>query len=142
MVDLLGRAGLLKDASELIATMPIRPDLCIWGALLNSCRIHGSAAMAEATVVKVLQAEAETTGNHMLITNLYAACGMWDDSKRVKVMAKEAGLKKCPGQSWIEVRNKAFAFTAGSILLPEADEIFRMLDDLYREMEDEKHTDF
>lgn len=142
MVDLLGRAGLLKDASELIKTMPMRPDLCVWGALLNSCRIHGNAAMAEATVVKVLQAEAETTGNHMLITNLYAACGMWDDSKRVRVMTKEAGLKKSPGQSWIEVRNKVFAFTAGSILLPGADDIFRMLDDLYRAMEDEERAIF
>ncbi|GJN05525.1 hypothetical protein PR202_ga23158 [Eleusine coracana subsp. coracana] len=139
MVDLLGRAGLLRDASELIEMMPMRPDLCVWGALLNSCRIHGNAAMAEATVVKVLQAEAETTGNHMLITNLYAACGMWDDSKRVRVMTKEAGLKKSPGHSWIELRNKVFAFTAGSASLPGADGIFRVLNDLYREMEEEKH---
>ncbi|XP_062195390.1 putative pentatricopeptide repeat-containing protein At1g17630 [Phragmites australis] len=140
MVDLLGRAGLLKDASELIKTMPMRPDLCVWGALLNSCRIHGNAAMAEATVAKVLQAETETTGNHMLITNLYAACGMWDDSKRVRVMTKEAGLKKNPGQSWIELTNKVFAFTAGNAPFPGAEEIFRVLDDLYREMEDEKET--
>ncbi|KAF8663261.1 hypothetical protein HU200_055871 [Digitaria exilis] len=140
MVDLLGRAGLLKDACELIETMPMRPDLCVGGALLNSCRMHGNAAMAETTIAKVLQAETETTGNHMLITNLYATCGMWDDSKRVRVMTKEAGLKKNPGQSWIEVKNKVFAFTAGNALLPEAEEIFSVLDDLYAEMEDEKHA--
>ncbi|KAF0915969.1 hypothetical protein E2562_000604 [Oryza meyeriana var. granulata] len=52
----------------LIETMPTRPDLCVWGALLNSCRIHGDAAMAEATIAKVLHSEAESTGNHMLIT--------------------------------------------------------------------------
>ncbi|KAF8705698.1 hypothetical protein HU200_030893 [Digitaria exilis] len=140
MVDLLGRAGLLKDACELIETMPVRPDLCIWGALLNSCRMHGNAAMAEATIAKVLQAETDTTGNQMLITNLYATCGMWDDSKRVRVMTKEAGLKKNPGQSCIEVKNKVFAFTAGNASLPEAEEIFSVLDDLYAEMEDEKHA--
>ena len=139
MVDLLGRAGLLKDASELIETMPMRPDLCVCGVLLNSCRMHGNAGMAEATIAKVLQAETETTGNHMLITNLYATCGMWDESKRVRVMTKEAGLRKNPGQSWIEVKNKVFAFTAGNTPLPEAAEIFRVLDDLYGEMEDEKH---
>ncbi|CAO2186060.1 unnamed protein product [Urochloa humidicola] len=141
MVDLLGRAGLLKDASELIDTMPMRPDLCVWGALLNSCRMHGNTAMAEAAIAKVLQAEAESTGNHMLITNLYASCGMWDDSQRVRVMTKEAGLKKNPGQSWIEVKNKVFAFTSGNALLPEAQEIFRVLGDLYVEMEDEKHQE-
>jgi pentatricopeptide repeat protein len=140
MVDLLGRAGLLKDASDLIETMPMRPDLCMRGALLNSCRMHGNAAMAEATIAKVLQAETETTGNHMLITNLYATCGMWEDSKRVRVMTKEAGLRKNPGQSWIEVKKKVFAFTAGNVSLPEAEDIFRLLDDLYSEMEDEKHA--
>jgi hypothetical protein len=65
-----GACRVAQRSSELIATMPMRPDLCVWGALLNSCRIHGSAAMAETTVVKVLQAEAETTGNHMLIINM------------------------------------------------------------------------
>jgi pentatricopeptide repeat protein len=140
MVDLLGRAGLLKDASELIETMPMRPDLCVWGALLNSCGLHGDAAVAEAAIAKVLQTETVTTGNHTLITNLYAACGMWDDSKRVRMMTKEAGLRKNPGQSWIEVRNKVFAFTAGSTPLSEAEEVLRVLDDLYGEMEDEKRA--
>ncbi|CAM0880227.1 unnamed protein product [Alopecurus aequalis] len=141
MVDLLGRAGLLKDASELIETMPVEADLCVWGALLNSCRIHGDAAVAEATIAKVLQAGAESTGNHTLITNLYAACGMWDDSKRVRVMTREAGLRKNPGQSWIEVKDKVFAFAAGSVppALPGAEEVFGVLDDLYEEMEDERH---
>ncbi|CAD6240288.1 unnamed protein product [Miscanthus lutarioriparius] len=137
MVDLLGRAGLLRDASELIEMMPMRPDLCMWGALLNACRTHGDATVAEAAIAKVLQVETVTTGNHTLITNLYAACGMWDDSKRVRVMTKEAGLRKNPGQSWIEVRNKVFSFTAGSTPLSEAEEVFRVLDDLYGEMEDE-----
>ncbi|KAG0536071.1 hypothetical protein BDA96_03G033000 [Sorghum bicolor] len=140
MVDLLGRAGLLKDVFDLIETMPMRPDLCVWGALLNSCRIHGDAAVAEAAIAKVLQVDTETTGNHTLITNLYAACGMWDDSKRVRVMTREAGLRKNPGQSWIEVRNKVFAFTAGSAPPSEAEEVFRVLDDLYGEMEDEKRA--
>jgi pentatricopeptide repeat protein len=140
MVDLLGRAGLLRGACELIDTMPMKPDLCVWGALLNSCRIHGDAALAEAAMAKVLQAETATTGNRTLITNLYAACGMWDDSKRVRMTMKEAGLRKNPGQSWIEVRNKVFAFTAWSAPPSEAEEVFRVLDDLYGEMKDEKRS--
>uniref|UniRef100_A0A0E0JF78 Pentatricopeptide repeat-containing protein n=1 Tax=Oryza punctata TaxID=4537 RepID=A0A0E0JF78_ORYPU len=140
MVDLLGRAGLLRDASELIETMPMRPDLCVWGALLNSCRIHGDAAMAEATIANVLQSEAQSTGNHILITNLYAMCGMWDESKKVRVMTKEAGLRKNPGQSWIETNNKVVAFAAGSAPpnLAGAEDVFRVLDELYAEMEDEQ----
>lgn len=40
LVDLLGRAGLLKEAKEVIETMPIEPNAAIWGALLNV--INGS----------------------------------------------------------------------------------------------------
>ncbi|KAF7814403.1 pentatricopeptide repeat-containing protein [Senna tora] len=40
MVDLLGRAGLLKKAEDMISSMPMAPDVAIWGALLNACRIH------------------------------------------------------------------------------------------------------
>uniref|UniRef100_J3KXB7 Pentatricopeptide repeat-containing protein n=2 Tax=Oryza brachyantha TaxID=4533 RepID=J3KXB7_ORYBR len=136
MVDLLGRAGLLGYASELIETMPMRPDPCVWGALLNSCRIHGDAAMAEATIARVLRSEANGTGHHMLITNLYAMCGMWDKSKKVRVMTRETGLRKNPGQSWIEVNNTVVAFTSGGTppSLPGAEDVFRALDTLYAEM--------
>ncbi|KAK3160625.1 hypothetical protein QOZ80_1BG0062050 [Eleusine coracana subsp. coracana] len=69
--------------------------------------IHGNAAIAEATVVKVLQAEAETTGNHMLITNLYAACGMWDDSKR---SASKVAV------TWTALNSTLASFIAGDTL--------------------------
>ncbi|KAE8690977.1 acyl-CoA synthetase family member 4 [Hibiscus syriacus] len=41
MVDLLGRAGLIHEAEEFIANMPIEPDAFVWGALLGACKIHG-----------------------------------------------------------------------------------------------------
>ncbi|KAJ0480862.1 putative tetratricopeptide-like helical domain superfamily [Helianthus annuus] len=33
MLDLLGRAGLLNEAEEVINNMPIKPDDSVWGAL-------------------------------------------------------------------------------------------------------------
>ncbi|KAF2301896.1 hypothetical protein GH714_030253 [Hevea brasiliensis] len=40
MVDLLSRVGNLSEAYRIIKSMPFPAEACIWGALLNGCRIH------------------------------------------------------------------------------------------------------
>lgn len=47
MVDLLGRAGYLDEAWDLIHKMPMLPDATVWGAFLSSCRIHKNLELGE-----------------------------------------------------------------------------------------------
>ncbi|CAA6656276.1 unnamed protein product [Spirodela intermedia] len=47
MVDLLGRAGLLREALEVGSAVPVEPNSVVWGSLLNVRRIHGNLTMAE-----------------------------------------------------------------------------------------------
>jgi len=47
MVDLLGRAGKLKEATNLIESMPYRPHAAILGSLLGAARIHKNVEVAE-----------------------------------------------------------------------------------------------
>jgi pentatricopeptide repeat protein len=54
MVDLLGRAGDLHKAEDLIKTMPCEPNVAVWNALLGACRIHGDVEMGERVVKRVL----------------------------------------------------------------------------------------
>ncbi|URE14664.1 Pentatricopeptide repeat-containing protein [Musa troglodytarum] len=138
LVDLLGRAGLVREAIELIECMPTKPNACVWGALLNSCRICGGTVVAEDTVAQVLGLEGQASGNYMLLSNLYAACGRWEDSARVRVMTKTKGLKKTPGQSWIEMQNKFYAFSAAGTLPPGAEGVYVVLEDLYQQMASDK----
>jgi pentatricopeptide repeat protein len=42
MVDLLGKAGRIEEAEELISRMPFRPGVLVWQALLGACRLHGN----------------------------------------------------------------------------------------------------
>ncbi|KAL1369734.1 hypothetical protein HN51_000103 [Arachis hypogaea] len=134
MVDLLGRAGLLQEASDIVRNMPIEPNDCVWGALLNSCRMHRDTDIAEETESNILTLKSEITGSFMLLSNIYAASGRWEDSARVRVSAKSKGLKKTPGQSWIEVRKKFYSFSAGSILHLRQDETYGILEELTRQM--------
>lgn len=47
MVDLLGRAGQVEEAEELVLGMTVEPDAALWGALLGACKIHGKVEVAE-----------------------------------------------------------------------------------------------
>ncbi|XP_054800171.1 pentatricopeptide repeat-containing protein At5g56310-like [Prosopis cineraria] len=57
MVDILGRAGRLQEAMELIRTMPFAPDAIVWRAFLGACRIHKNIELAEEATVNLLQLE-------------------------------------------------------------------------------------
>ncbi|RZC48713.1 hypothetical protein C5167_017145 [Papaver somniferum] len=66
MVDLLGRAGALEEAEELIEDMPMEPDVATWGALLGACEKHGNTDMGERIGTKLIernQRENEETGS-------------------------------------------------------------------------------
>lgn len=135
MVDLLGRAGLLQEASKFVKMIPIKPNACVWGALLNSCRIYKNMAVAEETF-KSSGLHSEGTGSYMLLSNIYAECERWEDSAKMRVLTKMKGLKKSPGQSWIEVKKKIYLFSAGNLMQPGLEKVYKVLEDLGLQMED------
>lgn len=101
LVDLLGRGGKVLEAYHLIWTMPIEPDLYVWGALLGACRHHGHVDLAEIAVKRLAELEPESAGSSLLISNLYAEAGNWGNSSRVKRAMRKRKLRKFPGCSWI-----------------------------------------
>ncbi|CAN5960213.1 unnamed protein product [Sphagnum jensenii] len=42
MVDLLGHAGNLQEAENMIKSTPFKPDVATWMGLLGACRTHGN----------------------------------------------------------------------------------------------------
>ncbi|KAK9099350.1 hypothetical protein Syun_026395 [Stephania yunnanensis] len=135
MVDLLGRAGLLQEACDIVKNMPMEPNVCVWGALLNSCQMYKNTDLAEVAASKIFSLETRAVGSYILLSNLYAACGSWQNSAKVRMLAKTKGLKKNPGQSWIEVQNKVHTFLAGNALQPGLEEVYHVLGDLGLKME-------
>nr|XP_043626783.1 putative pentatricopeptide repeat-containing protein At1g17630 [Erigeron canadensis] len=133
MVDLLGRAGLFHEASEVARQMPIEPNVCVWGALLNSSRMHKNADWDEGSVSKIL-GTSSATGNYMLLSNIYAQSGQWEDSAKVRVSARVRGLTKAPGQSWIELNKRVHMFTAGNLIQREMIEVQTLLKTLSFQM--------
>ncbi|XP_010533217.1 PREDICTED: putative pentatricopeptide repeat-containing protein At3g23330 [Tarenaya hassleriana] len=54
MVDMLGKAGLIDEAKDLVMDMKAEPDGALWRALLTACRIHKRVDVAEWANLKML----------------------------------------------------------------------------------------
>ncbi|MCL7026558.1 hypothetical protein MKW94_003818 [Papaver nudicaule] len=103
MVDLLGRAGKLKEAETLVNQVKY-PDVVLWRTLLSSCRIHGKVEMAERVMNRIVELEPGDEGAHTLMTNVYASKENWNEVTKRKVIMKKMKLKKnIPAMSWIEI---------------------------------------
>ncbi|XP_024963285.1 pentatricopeptide repeat-containing protein At1g09190 isoform X2 [Cynara cardunculus var. scolymus] len=101
MVDLLGRGGSVKEAYDLVKSMPMKPNGALWGALLSCCRNHGYLEVAEVAVKELMVLEPWNSGNYVLLSNIYAENGKWDEVEKVRVLMMESKIEKTPGQSFI-----------------------------------------
>ncbi|KAE8055546.1 hypothetical protein FH972_012379 [Carpinus fangiana] len=93
MVDLLARASLMKDSKEIIK-------------------------LGEIVAKRLIELEPRDIGPYVLLSNIYAAEGKWDDVEFVRRMMKEKGLQKASGSSLVhlgEFESESFVGN-GSIL--------------------------
>ncbi|XP_052192035.1 pentatricopeptide repeat-containing protein ELI1, chloroplastic-like [Diospyros lotus] len=134
VVDLLSRAGRLLEAKELIYDMPMQAGPSVWGALLAGCRKHRNLEIAEIAAWKLFVLEPENSGNYILLSNMYADVGMWEEVNNLRVVLKSQGVKKNPGSSWIEINGKAHLFLGGDMSHLQSKEINLLLETLPEKM--------
>lgn len=131
-IDLLGRAGHLEKAYEVVQNMPIEPDIVVWRALLSACRIHGYVGLSEHIVHHIARLDLSSHGGgYTLISNLYASVGRWDKVAEVRKVMNDRN-QSSPGCSWIEVSGVVHEFLAADRLHPQIEEIHKKLDDVLK----------
>ncbi|KAL4329419.1 pentatricopeptide repeat-containing protein At1g11290, chloroplastic-like [Arachis ipaensis] len=106
MVDLLGRAGQIDKASEIIDAIPFKPDARVYGPLLSACKLHSETHFAEVAAQKLINIEPKNAGNYVLLSNIYAAAGKWEKVAEMRSFLRDRGLKKTPGCSWLELHGQ------------------------------------
>ncbi|KAJ4851263.1 hypothetical protein Tsubulata_019952 [Turnera subulata] len=113
LVDLLGRAGVLDQALEILDTMPMKPSLTLWGSLLLACRIHKNVALAQVVVDRLVELKADDSGVYILLSNICADAGRWEDAIKAREQMKNRKVKKEAGKSVIEVDGDVHEFVSG-----------------------------
>lgn len=113
MVSLLGRAGLLEEAVDLLRKSPFAkkcPEL--WRILLSSCVELKDLAIGVHAAEQALELDPDDMSTHILLSNLYASAGKWDVVAEIRKRIRGMMVEKEPGLSWIEIKSMVHVFSA------------------------------
>ncbi|BAT92125.1 Pentatricopeptide repeat-containing protein [Vigna angularis] len=110
IVDLLGRAGKLKEAYEFIMRMPIDPDDVIWRTLLGACKIHEDVVMGEKVGKFLLQLEecshpelTSKSEDYVSLSNVYALAERWVEVESVRKQMRAKRISNNAGCSAVQI---------------------------------------
>jgi pentatricopeptide repeat protein len=89
LVDLLGRAGYLVEAEEVVNRMPQTPVGATWGALLGACRLHGNVKLAERAALFWTQLEPQNAEVYVSLAHIYLTASLWQQAMAVQKLMGE-----------------------------------------------------
>ncbi|KFK29928.1 hypothetical protein AALP_AA7G196500 [Arabis alpina] len=145
LADALGRAGLVQQAENLIESMSMKASASMYRTLLAACRAKGDTETGKRVATKLLELEPLDSSAYVLLSNMYAAASKWDEMKLARTMMKGQKVKKDPGFSWIEVKNKIHLFVVDDRSNPQTELIYMKVKDMIRDIKQEGYvpeTDF
>lgn len=101
IIDLLGRAGYLDETERLVDRKHIDIDSTAWWTLFSSCAAHGNLRLGRIVAGFLLETEQHDPAVYVLLSNIYADAGKWEESAGVRELMNKVGVMKQPGSSWI-----------------------------------------
>ncbi|CAK7322958.1 unnamed protein product [Dovyalis caffra] len=76
MINMLGQAGWLEQAYELISNMPLPSNDAVWGVLLAACRKYGDTYMGERVVKKLIELKPDEGWYYTILRDIYVAAAL------------------------------------------------------------------
>ncbi|TVU03133.1 hypothetical protein EJB05_51344, partial [Eragrostis curvula] len=106
MADLLGRAGLIDEAIDMVRKMPMEVDSYVWGGILAGCRMHRHVEAAEVAAWHLLELNPDDSGVYSAVAGIYADAGRWEDVTRIRKLMDEKISQRNVGKSSITTEYK------------------------------------
>ncbi|PKU86337.1 Pentatricopeptide repeat-containing protein [Dendrobium catenatum] len=103
VVDLLSRAGELRQAHGIVKGMPFKLGASVMGLLLNGCLIHRNIEL-RMEVMKLITERRD--GEYMMMANMCAVAGYHEEATEWRDKMRENGVIKKAGYSMIEIDGK------------------------------------
>ncbi|KAJ4961239.1 hypothetical protein NE237_021149 [Protea cynaroides] len=103
MVDLLGRAGLLEEAEELLKLAPVKGDSVMWSSLLRSCKIHRNEKVGRRAAKALAELKPDDPAAYLQALSFYSELGDLDTAVKIRETIGRRKMSKDVGYSWIEL---------------------------------------
>ncbi|KAI4344866.1 hypothetical protein L6164_012053 [Bauhinia variegata] len=101
IVDLLGRNGYLDEAERIIKGEYFESHSNILWSLFSACAAHGDLKLGRTVASLLLEREHNDPSIYVLLSNIYAAAGQWEEAANLRDIIRKNGKMKQPGCSWI-----------------------------------------
>ncbi|OVA04657.1 Pentatricopeptide repeat [Macleaya cordata] len=152
MANLYAGAGLLQEAEKILMSMSmpdgdeeeeeeekedrwLSDDSMLWGSLLGLCRFRGDVDLGEKIAMRLIELEPHNSSWYMLLLNIYAAAGRWEEALKVKELTKERGVSRKPSCSLFDLNKIVHDFKLGeNSNQPGMIQVYAMVDELARRL--------
>ncbi|CAI9265675.1 unnamed protein product [Lactuca saligna] len=138
IIDLLARAGLFKEAKDIINKIPNscspKEIAVAWRAFLSACESHKEIEFAKMAAERLMELENDS-GVYVIMSNLYSSTNDVDSLEKTRKMMRACGVDKVPGCSSIEVGGVVNEFVAGEKINYKIEDIHEVLENLNRQMD-------
>ncbi|XP_010260050.1 PREDICTED: pentatricopeptide repeat-containing protein At5g42450, mitochondrial-like [Nelumbo nucifera] len=136
VVDLLSRSGRFRQAERFLEELPFDPGVGFWKALLGGCQTHSNTELAELAARKILALDPKDVSSYVMLSNAHSAAGRWESVSMIRREMREKRMKRVPGSSWIEIKNKIHIFVNGDKRHIQSDEIYTVVTSCIQHLKD------
>ncbi|XP_058760416.1 pentatricopeptide repeat-containing protein At4g33170-like [Vicia villosa] len=140
LVDALSRAGRIQEAEKVVSSMPFEGSATMYRTLLNACRVQGDKETGKRFAEKLFTLEPSDAAAYVLLSNIYAAANQWENAVSARNMMKRVKVKKDPGFSWVDIKNKVHLFVAGDRSHEETDLIYNKVEYVMKRIKEEGYV--
>jgi len=98
--------------------------------------MHKNVELAEISARKLFELDPSDCGYYVLLSNMYADTGRWEDVERIRILMKNHGLAKPPGFSLVEVKGRVHVFLVGDKENPQYEKIYEYLEKIYMKLQE------
>lgn len=79
--------------------MPIKPDASVFRCLLGVCKSQNNTELHEHVAEHRFNLNSNDGVSNVLLSNIYATAGGWDDLEKVRKVIENRKIKRDPGCS-------------------------------------------